>query len=64
MGRAPDYDVCVVVEFPVAGQEKPAAKWFKVGTAWHNNESGSISFNVVTMPGVKFRLMPPKKDDK
>lgn len=58
-GRAPDYDVCIVQEYAVAGGAVKA-KWFKLGVAWRNEKSGSISVTMVNMPGVKIMLVVPK----
>lgn len=60
-GRRPDYDVVVVTQFKGAGNKgKFKNAYTRVGAAWLN-DSGSISFSIVTMPDVKFRLFENKE---
>ncbi len=57
-GRKPDYDVAIAVEYEAQGEKR--TRWHNVGAAW-KGENGFVSFNMVTNPGVKFVLCPPKE---
>ena len=57
-GDKPKYTVMIPVEFRTS-DKKVATKWNPVGAAWVNDK-GTVSFNIVTMPGVKF---VPSDDD-
>jgi hypothetical protein len=63
-GRPPDYDVCIVQEYTVGslggGGSVAKANWYKVGVAWRNEKSGSISLTMANLPGVKIVLVKPK----
>jgi hypothetical protein len=54
-GQKPQYDVMIPVEFRTA-DKKMATKWNPVGAAWVNDK-GVITFNIITMPGVRFVLV-------
>lgn len=58
MGRSPDYDLVVVTPTETLDNGKKHL-FTRVGSAWIN-ESGSISIQMVTMPGVSLRLFPNK----
>jgi hypothetical protein len=58
-GRPPDFDVCLVQEYTLAGGVAKA-NWYKVGVAWRNDRSGSISLTMANLPGVKIVLVKPK----
>lgn len=59
-GRPPDYDVCIVQEYQAGHGGEVKAKWYKVGVAWLNSKSGSISLSMVNLPGVKIMLVKPR----
>lgn len=59
-GRPPDYDVCIVQEYALPGGGPVKANWYKVGVAWLNAKSGSISLTMANLPGVKIVLVKPK----
>ena len=59
-GQKPQYDVTIPVKFKKNGKE--STRWHNVGAAWVSDK-GTISFNLVTMPGVNFVLCE-RKDEK
>lgn len=57
-GRAPDYNLCVAQEYEAGGQTR--TRWTQIGVAWTSKDGRSITVSMVTMPGVKLVLLPPK----
>ena len=57
-GRKPDSDVLVATEYE--GREGKEMTFTNVGAAWTND--GTVWFNVITMPGVKFCIK--KKEER
>lgn len=53
-GRKPDYDVMIAVEYETSEGKK--TRWHNLGAGWRT-EAGHITFNMVTMPGVKLVLL-------
>ena len=58
-GKKPQNDVMIPVEFRTE-DKKMATKWNPVGAAWVN-EKGVITFNIITIPGVRFVLVEKKE---
>jgi hypothetical protein len=58
--QAPDLDVVVAVSYKHKGEDK--TRWHNVGSGW-SHRNGSISFNVVTAPGVRFVLVKKEAKD-
>lgn len=58
MARRPDYDICISVEYHRDKDNTTGYKYFRVGSAWLNPD-GVINMELITMPGVKLKLVPP-----
>ena len=58
-GRKPDSDVLVATEYDA--QDGKQVSFTNVGAAWRN-DNGTVWFNIVTMPGVKFCIK--KREEK
>ena len=60
-GKRPDFDITVAVPYTDRdGHEK--TQWHNVGSGW-SNDSG-ITFNICTMPGVKFVAVKKKEQER
>lgn len=57
-GRKPDFVVKVAVPKEAAAV---TFRYVSVGAGWMN-DNGWINFDVVTMPGVRFRLIPADQE--
>ncbi len=60
MGKLPDYDLVVAVEYQVKGERK--THFHNIGVAW-KAKRGPITINMVTMPGVKLILIPKNREE-